>query len=185
MQGDINKLIEENLGLVYKQLHKFYLAYDHEAESLAYEALYKAIVDFDETRGTALSTLATVYIYNTLGNYVRLLKRKRQIQTVSYNSLVAETGDEYVELLALTVDTEKEYIQTELMHTVNEVFNEQYAKLKGEKVRRIIALWQKSEYSATLTDIAHEVGVSQSYASQVVTNFKATLRKKLKGEYYD
>lgn len=181
-------LIQTHSGLVYSQLHRFNLIHDQDAESLGYEALYKAIVDYDESRGTALSTLATVYIYNALGSYLRTMNKQRQLQIVSYNN-VAYTDDseehEFVDMLADELDIERDYVRKEVGRVALEVFDKQYDKLTNEKHRAILSLWRASEFSAQTTDIAEQVGVSQSYVSQIINNFKHVLKKKLEDVYYD
>lgn len=182
MQGDINELIAKHKGLVYKQLHKFCLVQDPEAESIAYEALYNALQNYDSSRGTAVSTVATVYIYNALGSYVRTLNKQRQIQTISYNNIAYTDGDEeheYVDTLALNTDVEQEYIRKESGQTAIKVFSEEYAKLTNEKHKQILYLWRASDFEATTKEIAVSIGVSQSYVSQVINNFKFKLRKRL------
>lgn len=178
-------LIQTHSGLVYSQLHKFNLIHDQEAESLAYEALYNAICNFDSSKGNKLSTVATVYIYNALGSYVRSLNKQRQIQTVSYHNTADDNGNEYIDILSTSVDVEQELINKELYRTVSEVFNIQYEKLANEKHKAIIGLWRDSEFNAQTKDIAKQVGVSQSYVSQIINNFKYILKKKLEDIYYD
>lgn len=185
MHEDINMLIQTHSGLVYNQLHRFKLIQDQEAESIAYEALYNAILNFDSSKGNKLSTVATVYIYNALGSYVRSLNKQRQLQVVSYHNIADDNGNEYVNILSTSIDIEQEYIKNELYKIVIEVFSIQYDKLTNEKHKAIIGLWRDSEFSAQTKDIAKQISVSQSYVSQVINNFKYTLKKKLEDVYYD
>ena len=181
-------LIRKHSGLVYSQLHRFNLIQDQEAESIAYEALYNAIVNFDATKGNALSTVATVYIYNALGSYVRKLNKQRQLHIISYNS-VAYSDDneehEFVDMLANGLNIEQDYINKEVCKLARQAFNEQYDMLTNETHKTVIGLWRDSEFSAQTTEIAKVAGVSQSYVSQVINNFKFKLRKKLEDVYYD
>lgn len=188
MQGDLNVLIQDNIGLVYKQLHKFNLVKDPEAESIGYEALWNAINNFDESKGNKLSTVATVYIYNALGSYVRSLNGKRKIETVSYHNtfLSAESDDnEFVDFFASDTDVEKDYIQNELCAKARDVFNQVYDSLTNERQKIILKMWDESDFTMTATDISKQVGVSQSYVSQVINNFKFKMKKKLEDMYYD
>lgn len=185
---DINKLIDANKGLVFKQLHKFRLADDPEAESIGYEALYNAILNYDNSKGNKLSTVATVYIYNALGSYVRSLNAKRQIQTVSYNNIAYSDDSEeheFVDLLASEETIEDTYIKQELHRSAMDAFNKMYDRLANEKHKAIIKAWKDSEFTAQTKEIGKQVGVSQSYASQIINNFKYTLRKELEDIYYD
>lgn len=180
---DVDKLIKDNVGLIRAQIHRLHLQNDPEAESIGYEALYKAIIDFDETRGLKLSTVATCYIYNALGSYIRFLNRKRQLEVVSYNNLTNDT--EFIEFFAGTDDVAEEYARRELYKVTEEVFTTTYNKLTNEKQRAIIALWRDSDYERTYVDIAKAMNLSQPYVSQVINTFKFKLKKKLEEFYYD
>lgn len=185
---DIDKLIADNVGLIHKQLYKFNLAQDPEAESIGYEALYNAILNYDSKKGNKLSTVATVYIYNALGSYVRTLNAKRQIQTISYNN-IAYTDDsddhDFLDLLPSDHSVEDDYIYREECSLALRAFNNRYDKLTNEKHKTILKAWKDSEFEATTKDIAKSVGVSQSYVSQVINNFKFSLRKELEELHYD
>lgn len=185
---DINNLIADNVGLIHKQLKKFNLAQDPEAESIGYEALYNAILNYDSEKGTKLSTVATVYIYNALGSYVRTLNAKRQVQLISYNN-VAYTDDsedhDFLDLLPSEHSVEDDYIHKEECSLALKAFNNRYDKLTNEKHKIILKAWKDSEFVATTKDIAKDVGVSQSYVSQVINNFKFSLRKELEELHYD
>lgn len=185
MQENLDMQIAKHLGLVYSQLHKFHLVDDQDAESLAYEALYRAIVNYDDSKNIALSTFATVCIYNALGSYVRKLNKQRQIHTISYNNLVGDDDDEFVDFIPAADDVEKSYIHKEVCRLAIVEFKNQYDKLTNEKHKTILRAWYASDFSATTKDIAKDVGVSQSYVSQVINNFKQSLKKKLEDVYYD
>lgn len=188
MQGDINTLIAANKGLVYKQLNKYNLAKDPEAESIGYEALYNAVLDFDISKGTKLSTLATVYIYNALGSYVRTLNKKRQLEVISYNNVAyTDNGDEkeYVDFLASTNTVEEAYISKEQCIAVQQAVQELYDNLTNEKHKIILAKWRDSGYTAKTKELAKEVEVSQPYVSQVISSFKFKLKQRLEEHYYD
>lgn len=185
---DIDMLIKKHLGLVYSQLHRFKLINDPEAESIAYEALWNAISNFDESKNTKLSTVATVYIYNALGSYVRKLNKQRVIETISYNNIAyADENEEheFVDMLSTGEDIMTNYIKQETQVYVREVFNELYRGLTKETHKQIIALWNESDFSATTVEIAKQANVSQSYVSQVLNNFKFKLKKKVEDRYYD
>ena len=188
MQGDINEVIASNVGLVYKQLHKFNLAEDPDAESIGYEALYNAVLDFDESKGAKLSTLATVYIYNALGTYVRTLNKKRQLDIISYHNVAyTDEGDEkeFVDFFACPETTESRYIRDEKCEAVRQIVQDLYDSLTNEKHRMLLDKWRDSDYSATTKSLAAEVGVSQPYVSQIINSFKHKLKQRLEEHYYD
>lgn len=187
MEQDINKLIKDNKGLVYKQLNYMRLSGDVEAESLAYEALWRAIVDYDESTGYRLSTLATVYIYNALGCYLRTLNRKRQIKTVSYNYpiQVGKDGDEceLLDVLESDESIEGDYIMKERCRYALAAFEEEYSKLKSEPQKAILKYWKESEFTLSTIHIAELAGVSQSYVSRVLSAFKHRLKQRFTEVY--
>src|SRR5690554_1463642 len=107
---DANDLIAKNKGLVYKQLHSYSLINDPEAVSLGFEALLNAIETYDRSKSVKLSTYATVCINNALGNYIRRMKKKRQLDIVYYNDLIEGQDIEYIEILPSDINVENEII---------------------------------------------------------------------------
>lgn len=188
MQDDINTKIASNVGLIFKQLKKFNLAKDPEAESIGYEALYNAVLTYDQSKNIQFSTYASVCIYNALGSYVRTLNKQRQLEIISYNNIAYSedgTDHEFVDFLQTPTDVEKDFMREELFKIVRQEFQAQYDMLTNEKHKLILALWRDSEYEASMVAIAKEAGVSQPYVSQVINSFKFNLRKRLEEHYYD
>ena len=177
MRDGIETVINQNVGLLYKQLHKFHLASDADAISFGYEALWKAVTTYSADKDVKFSTYATVCIFNALGSYVRTLNRQRQLEVISYNNIVDNTT-EYLELLKSPVNIEDEYVRNEyasvLDVTLESVFN-----MLSKKHKEIITRWIDSDFEATATQIAKEVGCSQSYVSQVEAIFKGKFKKRL------
>lgn len=188
MQDDINTKVASNVGLVFKQLKKFNLAKDPEAESIGYEALYNAVLTYDQSKNIQFSTYASVCIYNALGSYVRTLNKQRQLEIISYNNIAySEDGidHEFVDFLPTPSDVEQDFMKKELHRIVIEEFQKQYDALTNKKHQVIISLWRDSEYEASMVSIAKQAGVSQPYVSQVINSFKFNLKKKLEERYYD
>ena len=181
----IDDMIRNNTGLIFKQLTRYKLLKDPEAESIGYEALYTAITTFDASKNIALSTYATVCIYNALGSYVRTLNKQRQLDVVSYNNTLNDDEDtEYLEIIASTTSVEEDVIKQETTMYVRRAYQEQYELLTNDRHKAILHEWYISDYKATTVDIANKVGVSQSYVSQVINNFKARLKKRLEEYLY-
>lgn len=188
MQGDVNTKIASNAGLIFKQLKKFNLAKDPEAESIGYEALYTALLTYDQSKNIQFSTYASVCIYNALGSYVRTLNKRRQLDIISYNNIAYSedgTDHEFVDFLPTSSDVEQDFMKKELHRIVREEFQKQYDALTNKKHQVILSLWRDSEYEASMVSIAKQAGVSQPYVSQVINSFKFNLRKKLEEYYYD
>jgi DNA-directed RNA polymerase specialized sigma subunit len=159
---------------------------DPDAESFAYEALWHAAEDFDETKGNKFSTVATVYIYNALCGYMRKLNAKRQLDVVSYNALMhLSNGEEheYLELLVSDTTVEKDFLDHERVRYAVACYNELVHGVKNEKHRKILAVWRESDFTASATSIADKVKLSQSYVSQTINNFRYQLRKLMEERY--
>lgn len=186
MHRDIDQLIKDNIGLVYKQLHRFHLINDPDAESFAFEALGNAAKDFDETLGNKFSTVATVYIYNALCGYLRQLNAKRQLEVVSYNAIMKlPNGEEheYLELLESDHNVEGDFMHKERIRHLVKYYRELLGGITNEKQRKIIIAWTRSGFEGTASSIAKRTGLSQSYVSQTITNFKFELRKLMEERY--
>ena len=187
MQDSINDKIDKHKGLVFVQLRKFHLAKDPEAESIGYEALYNAILTYDQSKSVQFSTYASVCIYNALGSYVRSLNKQRQLEVISYNNVAYSedgTDHEFVDFFEAPTGVEDDYIRHERCLLVRQAVQEQYDKLTNEKHKAILSLWRESGYSMTATAIAGKVGVSQPYVSNVISIFKNKLKKRLEEHYY-
>lgn len=185
---DINKVIQNNIGLVKKQLKRLNVLFDPEAESIGYEALYNAALTYDSTRGYKFSTYATCCIYNAVGSYIRTLNKKRQLDVVSYNNIAYnEDGvrHEFVDFFEATTDVENDFLHGELLVKVTEVYQITYDRLTNDKHKAIVKAWHDADYDISNKDIANTVGVSQPYVNQVINTFKHSLRKKLEAYYYE
>lgn len=171
-----DKLIADNMGLVYKQLHHFHMINDDDALSFAMEALWNAARTYKGS--AAFSTYATVCIYNALGGYVRRLNKKNQLSTISYNNTVED--DKTFELfLGATETPEDTLIKAETYGVVLETFNDLYLALDNPTARQIIDYWHTSGFNAKQTEIAGALNVTQSYVSRVLSAFRHKLKKKL------
>lgn len=184
---ELDKLIHKHSSLVYKQLHKFFLTDDPEAESIAFEALYNAIENYDASTGNSMSTVATVYIYNALGSYVRWLNRKSKLEVVSYNNVAysdeSDVQHEFVDMLCSNSTPETSYIEKECLSEVYEAFDYILNKIGSASQKEIILEWKKSDFSIKSTDIAVKLGVSQSYVSQTISKFRNDIKKYMEVKY--
>lgn len=183
---DENGLLEDNKGLVYSQLHRFAMVGDTEAESIAYEALLIAVRTYEDGK-SKLSTYATVCIYNALCNYAR--SKAREPEIISSNTVIhtERTTDAREVTLQDTFEDERRtddnILREELYAQLHAAYDSCYKRLTNPKHIAIVDAWQQSEYSASTRDISKQVGVSQPYASEVLINFKARLKKKMEAYY--
>jgi RNA polymerase sigma factor (sigma-70 family) len=184
---EIDCLIKQNIGLMVNILKQYNLFRDPEAESIAFEALWRACEDYDESLGYKRSTLITIYVKRALGSYIRTLNKQRQIETISYNNIAYSddgTDHEFLDLLSADESVEQQIMKDIFHQQVMEVYHEVAATLDGKK-KAIIDEWEQSEFEATNKAIADATGVSQPYVNQVVATFKQRLRKRLKEDFYD
>lgn len=176
----MDDIIATNMGLVYKQLHRFNLINDDEALSQAMEALWVAAKTFDASKNVQFSTYATACIYNALAMYIRSLNKKRQLHTVSYNEpLCAGSDVALIDVLADTDTLEDAYIRKELMVRCKQVINEKLDKMPVGNQKKVILEWLESGDTTTQTEIAERVGISQAQVSRIIRIFKYQVRKEL------
>lgn len=177
---DINDQIAANLGLVYQQLIRFNLKDDQDAESYAYEALYKAVTTYDAAAGTAFSTYATCVIANTLRMHLRKINKKRQLEIISYDTPLSD--DEYAGTVVDTIkqveDTESTVLFNELSGAVASSFEKVYNAL-NDTHKKVIYMWYESEYKMTQAEIARSLNLSQAMVSRVLSAFKYKLKIEL------
>lgn len=184
---EIDDLIEQNTGLMVSVLKHYNLLHNPDAESLAYEALWRACADYDETLGYKRSTLIVVYVKRALGNYLRTRNKVRQLLVVSYNNIAyCDDGvnHEFLELFPCEQTTEEIVVKDTLHNITREVFNDEVSMLTGKK-KAIVDIWGQSDFEATNNEIAKQVGVSQPYVNQVIAAFKQRMCLKLKEDFYD
>ena len=183
---DINVVIQENAGLIFSQLQKFYLLKDPEAISIGYEALYNAILSYDnDDKRAKFSTFAAVCIFNALGTYVRYLNRVKQLDIVSYNALQCNgDGDEseYLSILGNDQSAESVVVAAEKSALIGQAISTVRCKLNSVH-KRVLDAWVTEGFLTSTVEIAKEIGVSQSYASQGLSRIKHLLRKELEGIY--
>jgi len=177
---DINEKIAANLGLVYQQLNRFNLTMDQDAESYAYESLYKAIQTYDPSTGAAFSTYATCVISNTLRMHIRKSNKKRQLEVVSYDAHMSddEDSDTFLNTVKQVEDTESIVLFNELSDAVAESFNSVYNTLTDTH-KSVISMWYESNYRMTQKEIAMSLGLSQAMVSRVLSSFKYKLKLEL------
>ena len=176
---DINKCISDNMGLVYKQLHRFNRAYDDDAFSHALEALSNAARTYDESKSVAFSTYASVCIYNKIAWYLREEARVK-LQVISYEEPAIDGTDvRLVDTLADPEATEDNILKNELYDNLWRAFDIVYNSLPNDVSKQIIALWRESEFTASQTVLAQNTGVSQAHVSRTLSAFKHKLKKEM------
>ena len=176
---DINDKIAENVGLVYKQLSRFNLAFDQDAESFGYEALYRAVLTYDASTGNAFSTYATCVIANELRKYLRTKNKKRQLEVVSYYEPVTPDSECYMlDTIRIGEDAESVLLNKELYAVAHEIFNEVIHSMPDLQ-QKIILMWYESDCIVTQSKIAAAMKVAQPTVSKALSVFKYKFMQKL------
>jgi len=186
---DMNSIIRDNLGLVYKQIARLKLFDDPEAESIGYEALWTAAKTFDESKGYKFSTYATCCIYNALGSYIRTLNKKSRVETISYDNIAYTDMNgiqhNFLELLEDPNNVEDYLLNKELYAVLRYTIRSIYKNLQNPKHKAIVKEWLQHRCNITTKEIARRVGVSQPYVSFVLRIVRHQIKTKMEGYMYD
>lgn len=181
---DIDKTIEENMGLVYMHLHKFRRANDDDAYSYALEGLWKAAETYNGDV-SAFSTYASVCIYNAICYYLRKVKREASRPVVSYDAPVddSENGIDFQYFLADDRDPEKIYMENDLMKKTDETIRRMLDSMRESTKKRVIQTWYDSGCTIKQTELGEICGTSQSHASRTINEFRYKLKKEMEGYF--
>lgn len=173
-----DQLIRDNMALAFYHLKKFGCAGDDEARSAALEGLWKAAQTYDASKGASFGTYASVCIYNSIGMYLRKLKRKRMHETISIDDNLCE-GFTVADTLMDKDTPESLYLSTELISDMRKAYLRVLAKTTSDKQKRVITLWFESYGKMRQRDIAQATGFSQSYVSRVLGTIKHKIRQEM------
>ena len=182
---DINAQIANNKGLVYAALHRFNLVNDPEAESYAFEALFKAVMTFDDSKGYVFATYAVACINNGLRMYCRKLRREVQRQkiTVSLDDIVSRSDDGHDIRLADVVmgetGADSRVISEEKCAMISNAFVRCKNALRSNTHRDVVDLYYMKGLKQG--DIAKAAHVSQPQVSRIIAVFKHKLELELEG----
>lgn len=181
--ADINDTIADNLGLVYHQLHRFNLVGNPDAESYAYEALFRAVTTFKPESGHAFSTYAICVIANSLRMYVRSCNKKNVIVPVSYHAPVYFGKDGEELLLVDTIEgpnhAEDHMYAVELRRRIKEALDNVYETLSTEQQRTLFKAWVEADFDIKQKELSNISGLSQPYVSRLLSSIKYQLRLEL------
>lgn len=179
----INDKIAANSGLVYQQLTKFQMLHDQDAESFAYEALYRAVVTYDESTGNAFSTYAVCCISNALRKHLRTFNKKRTLDVVSYHTPVITEcdGDDIYLIDVLTNaidDAETTLICNEECAKIYRAF-EAERELLSPLHRKIIDVFYNADGKLSQKEVGAIVGTTQVTVSRAISQFRNRLKIRL------
>lgn len=182
-----DELIRENKGLIYiaiKDLHIFWKTQDDYQDYIdaGYDGLLNGIRTYDKNKGIKQSTYYYTCIRNEICKTIVFKNRKKnQIETISYNTLINEVeGIELIDCLPSSVDVEKEVITKEQKERLNYLVDH----LPNERDRLVIKMyfgldgWEQ----LTIEKIAKRWGVNKNV---IITRKNRALNRlwlKLKSE---
>jgi len=177
---DINDKIAANKGLIYQQLTRFNLLYDQDAESYAYEALYRAILTYKGDAGVVFSTYAVCVIANALRKHLRTLNKKRQLEVISYNDTVSADpeSDDMLDILSDDTDAEAIVLFKELTDVVAKSFTKVLSTMP-ELQQKVITTWYDADCKLTQSELAKALSTSQPTVSKALSVFKYRLKLEL------
>lgn len=161
------QLIIKHEGLVFYTMDMLNCKHTDEAISVGYEALWRAIETFDNSKNVKFSTYAVTCIRNAIWDMYRTQKEVSEHE-IFIEDLQSELG--YCDTALEQPEPTQNYL------IVQEAVDDALKKLSGKK-RQIAIEWIGSKMSATA--IAQEVGCSQSYVSQVIGQVKHIIKKEL------
>lgn len=172
------KLFEDNLFIAYKIAKKFYpkpLLFE-DAIQIAQEGLWKACLDFDESKGYAFTSLAYRTVSNTL---IKSATKESNQESECFISLDAEIyskeHDDSVSFGELIVNKE-----TDVSHKVEDEFNvEELMELldnvlssKSEEEKKLFIYLKEGR---SVAEIKEDLG----YTRVGISNFRKQLAKEL------
>ena len=172
---DIEQIMRDNKGLMYKQLHKFNLAYNEDAISYAMEALWNAAKTFNPNAGIKFSTYASTCIYNGIMMYFRVSEEK--LDVTSYDE-VNEDGLSLLDSLAdIPVCDQKRIEQIyDLMYKVADT-------MTRESQVKLVYAWIDSNFEAKQRELAAQFDVTQAAVSRTLGIYKNKLKQELEDFY--
>ena len=186
--ANIDIMISDNTGLVYAQLNRFNLTRDQDAESAAYDALYRAALTYKPSKGVEFSTYATCCIYNALASHLRSIKAQHSVEIVSLHDTVSFNDGKTTERIdSICVDNsiESTFVKKEKSELFWIAINNAKARLTNEASIELVEAWIASDFTTKQKDLAIVANVTQSYVSTAISTFKRYLREELvKIQYY-
>ena len=177
---DTDKLITDNMGLVYAQLKHFNRLNDDEAYGWAVEALINAARTYDDSKSVKFSTYAMACIYNGIAMYLRKMRKKQR--EVSYDAEVPDTDVTLRDIIPDSGPTPDEiYLEKELQYVVCKAIDKVLSEMSNQTSVGIIEYWRDTGFTARQADIAAALGIAQPTVSRALSAFKYRIKCELEG----
>lgn len=177
---DTDKLITDNIGLVYAQLKRFNRLNDDDAYEYAVEALINAARTYDDSKSVKFSTYAMACIYNGIAMYLRKLRKTSR--EVSYDAEVPDTDMTLRDILPDNGPTPDEiYLDKELHYIVRVAIERVLREFTNKTSVDIIEYWRDTGFTARQAEIAAALGIAQPTVSRALSAFKYRIKCELEG----
>lgn len=166
-----NKLIENNIKLVYHTVHKYFDYGDKdEFISQGYIGLIRAANKFDETKKIKFSTFACRCIYNEISKYLCVQNyncRKANVDAVSMDNIIYDNNERLTFKDLLECEEDYSVVNVSSLLDLIDTFN-----IKDGKYACI-----KKAEGYSLSEIGEELGVSKEAVRQKIHRVKIKLIK--------
>lgn len=169
------KLVEDNIKLAYKFVHRKGFTYGYEFEDavqIALLGLIHAVMTFKENK-SKFSTYAFLAMQSQFNMEYRKTKKQKEsgIINISLSEPITENEELSVE------DTVVEYQDSiENVETVIAIKNA-YEKLNDKEKQVISMIFYAKEKEANQKNVAKKLGVSQPFISRTTKKFKEYLKE--------
>lgn len=174
-----NEMIEENMGLIYNVIHRSFPTYkeqyQEEMVQIGMISLFKAIKNFDESKGIKFSTLATTIIKNDLYTFVTNdIKRYQGVTDgycVSTNEIFGNDDESTLENL---LGTESDYYSNIQISSIS-----QFIMTKDEKIQNIVKMLIEGY---TNKEIGEYYGCSKQRINQIIQKLRKEIVQEFKND---
>lgn len=167
-KSDIETLLDRHQRLVYSMLSKTNQLSNQDAESVAWEALWYALVTFDVFSKNEFSSYACVVIKNAINAELRKCYHVKQPKHV-----YVEMEECYQQVVTIedTRGTAAIYL----------IF-EEYVAGKTGRVKDILLAWYASDFESSPTNIGKICACAPTNVSRIQATFRAYVTRRLKQE---
>lgn len=168
------KLVEDNVGLAYKFVHRKGFTYGYEFEDavqIALLGLIHAAMTFKESK-SKFSTYAFLAMQSQFNIEYRKVKRQKEsgIINVSLSEPITENEELSVEDVVVEHQDSIENIETVI------AIKDAYEKLNDKEKQVISMIFYAKEKEANQKNVAKKLGVSQPFVSRTTKKFKEYLK---------
>lgn len=169
-------MLKKYSGIVKKEIRTVYLI-GAETEDLAQEGmigLFKAIRDYEDSKGAAFNTFATLCVRNQIKTAIKASNRKKHTPLNTYISIYTE-GDEKESNLAIDLEAVDDSSSPEAMV----IANEQFVSLE-KRIDKELSPFEKKVLKLYLEGLSYaDIGAELDKKEKSVNNALQRIRGKL------